>query len=134
MNDLVSFSRSTEFPSPCVSSGDHLQSVYPSVRTTTSVPSRQARMYRNGHRKVLCRRLVPHLLDGTKHRLRHFQSEFYQIDQSAAIISILMAALSLLSLYRHTGGRKPTFYLEIPLILIFQIKNVNFVKTEISEL
>ena len=79
MNDLVSFffPRSSEFLSPCVSSGDHLQSVYPSVRTTTSVPSRQAGMYRNGHRKVLCRRLVPHLFDGTKHRLRHFQSKFY---------------------------------------------------------
>ena len=78
MNDLVSFffPRSSEFLSPCVSSGDHLQSVYPSVRTTTSVPSRQAGMYRNGHRKILCRRLVPHLFDGTKHRLRHFQSKF----------------------------------------------------------
>ena len=88
---LFFFPRSSEFLSPCVSSGDHLQSVYPSVRTTTSVPSRQAGMYRNGHRKVLCRRLVPHLLDGTKHRLRHFQSKLHK----------RMAAKALLSLYRH---------------------------------
>ena len=70
------FYRSSEFLSPCVSSGDHLQSVYPSIRTSTSIPSRQAGMYRNGHRKVLCRRLVPHLFNGTKHRLRHFQSKY----------------------------------------------------------
>ena len=86
-NDDFSFFtyRSSEFLSPCVSIGDHLQSVYPSIRTSTSVPSRQAGMYRNGHRKVLCRRLVPHLFNGTKHRLRHFQSKYPMTIERASL-------------------------------------------------